>query len=87
VVENPRRILELLCDAVGVEFSEAMLSWPPGLRETDGMWAKHWYGEVATSTTFRRPSARDPEPVPERLQDVHDRCREFYDRLHEHRLH
>jgi Sulfotransferase domain len=87
VLENPRKILELLCDKVGVEFSDAMLSWPPGLRETDGVWAKHWYGEVATSTTFRKPPAREPEPVPGRLRDIHDRCRECYDRLHEHRLH
>ena len=43
VLENPERILRLLCDAVGVDFMEAMLSWPPGLRETDGIWAKHWY--------------------------------------------
>jgi hypothetical protein len=87
VLENPRRILELLCDAVGVEFSEAMLSWPPGLRETDGIWAKHWYGEVATSTTFRKPSARDPEPVPERLRDVYEKSRGAYERLYQHRLH
>jgi hypothetical protein len=42
VLENPERILKLLCGAVGVEFTEAMLSWPPGLRESDGIWAKHW---------------------------------------------
>jgi len=87
VLENPRRILELLCDKVGVEFSDAMLSWPPGLRETDGIWAKHWYGEVLTSTTFRKPPLQKPEPVPERLRQIHDRCRECYDRLHAHRLH
>jgi Sulfotransferase domain len=86
VIENPRRMLQLLCDEVGVEFSDSMLSWPPGLRETDGIWAKHWYGEVATSTTFRQPPLREPEPVPERLRDIHDRCRESYDRLYEHRL-
>jgi hypothetical protein len=87
VLENPRRILELLCDEVGVEFSDSMLSWSPGLRETDGIWAKHWYGDVVTSTTFRRPPPREPEPVPERLRDVYERCREYYDRLHGHRLH
>ena len=87
VIENSQRILELLCDEVGVEFSDSMLSWPPGLRETDGIWAKHWYGEVATSTTFRKPPLQEPEPVPERLRDIHDRCRECYDRLYEHRLH
>jgi hypothetical protein len=87
VLENPRRILGLLCERIGVEFTDSMLSWPPGLRETDGIWAKHWYGEVATSTTFRKPSPREPEPVPGRLGDVYDRSRECYDRVYEYRLH
>jgi len=86
VLENPRKVLELLCQALGLEFLDSMLSWPPGLRETDGIWAKHWYSEVATSTTFREPSARKPEPVPARLSDIHARCRECYERLYEHRL-
>ena len=87
VLENPRKVLALLCRKVGVEFSDAMLSWPPGLRETDGIWAKHWYGEVATSTTFRRPPAREPEPLPERLREVYERSRDCYARLYQHRLH
>ena len=58
VLENPERTLRLLCDAVGVEFSDSMLSWPPGLRDTDGIWAKYWYGEVARSTSFE-PYRRD----------------------------
>ncbi len=87
VLDNPRKFLGLLCESVGVEFMESMLSWPPGPRETDGIWAKHWYGEVVTSTTFRRLPPREPEPVPERLRDVYERCREYYDRLHAHRLH
>lgn len=86
VLENSRRILELLCDKVGVEFSDSMLSWPPGLRETDGIWAKHWYGEVLTSTTFRGPPPRTPEPVPERLRDVYEKSQEAYERLYQHRL-
>lgn len=87
LLENPRKILKLLCDEVRVEFSEAMLSWPPGLRETDGIWAKHWYGEVLTSTTFRKPPPREPQPVPERLRDVCEKSREAYERLYRHRLH
>ena len=87
VLENPERILRLLCDAVGVAFLDAMLSWPPGLRATDGVWAKHWYGEVATSTIFRKPPRREPEPIPERLLNVYERSRESYDRLYQCRLH
>lgn len=87
VLENPEKILRLLCDAVGVEFREAMLSWPPGLRETDGIWAKHWYGEVATSTSVRKPTPAASPRVPGRLREVYDRSRECYARLYQYRLH
>ena len=40
VLRAPKRVLKLLCDAAGVEFSPAMLSWPRGPRLTDGIWAK-----------------------------------------------
>ena len=86
VLEDPERILRLLCEAVGVEFTDAMLSWPPGLRETDGIWAKHWYEEVANSTGFRKPSPAAREPVPERLQNIYEHARACYDQLHEHCL-
>jgi hypothetical protein len=86
VLANPERILRLLCEAVGVEFTDPMLSWPPGLRETDGIWAKHWYEEVATSTGFRKPAPQNAGPIPDRLRDVYDRSRESYDHLYEQRL-
>ena len=85
VLENPARILRVLCDAVGVPFTERMLSWPPGLRETDGIWAKHWYSEVERSTSFRPYTAKLPD-VPERLRSVYDRCWQMYEQLYEHRL-
>jgi Sulfotransferase domain len=85
VLENPDRMLHLLCKAVGVEFSESMLSWPPGLRETDGIWARHWYGEVAKTTSFQPYRPRHVQ-VPARLQEIHDRSRECYERLYEYRL-
>jgi sulfotransferase family protein len=85
VLENPERMLRSLCNAVGVEFSQSMLSWPPGFRETDGIWAKQWYGEVAKSTSFR-PYRPRYDQVPERFREIHERCRECYQRLYEYRL-
>jgi hypothetical protein len=78
-------MLRLLCRAVGVEFDPAMLSWPAGLRKTDGMWAKHWYTEVALSTSFA-PDRPKLHEVPQRFRDIHARCRECYDELYQHRL-
>ncbi len=85
VLRDPVRILRLLCNAIGVEFSEVMLSWPPGRRETDGVWAKYWYAEVERSTSFQPYRERKTE-VPKHLREVHNRCLEIYERLYEVRL-
>ena len=85
VLENPERMLRLLCHANGVPFDKAMLSWPPGLRETDGIWAKHWYDEVARSTSFQPYQPREGN-VPDRLREIYEQCRECYERLYQHRL-
>jgi hypothetical protein len=85
VLQNPERTLRLLCEAAGVEFSESMLSWPSGFRATDGIWARHWYGEVAKTTSFQPYRPRNDE-VPRRFREIYERCRQCYERLHEHRL-
>lgn len=85
VLENPRRLLQALCRAVDVPFSEAMLSWEPGPRPTDGVWGKHWYGAVHRSTGFA-PYRAKGEPVPSRLAAVHAECVTLYRRLHGRRL-
>jgi hypothetical protein len=86
VLQNPERMLRLVCDATGIKFSNSMLSWAPGLRETDGIWAKYWYAEVAKTTSFQpyRPSAAE---VPPSFCEIYERCRECYERLSAYRLH
>ena len=85
VLNNPRRVLDRLCEVLGLEFTDAMLSWPPGPRETDGVWAKYWYKEVETTTSFRPYKPKD-EPVPPHMREMLDVCENHYQRLHEHRL-
>jgi hypothetical protein len=85
VLENPERTLRLLCDAIGVEFNKGMLSWPPGLRETDGIWAKYWYTEVARSTSFQ-PHKRREGKVPDGFHEIYQQCQDCYQKLYQHRL-
>ena len=85
VLESPERMLRPLCAAIGVEFDNAMLSWPPGLRDTDGIWAKYWYDEVARSTSFQ-PYEPKEGVVPDRLRELYQQCRQCYERLYQHRL-
>ena len=86
VLDDPRGTLMLLCDAVGAPFTEAMLSWSPGRRDTDGLWAKYWYDGVEKSTTFQ-PYAPKLDQFPEHLKGLLDVCQADYDKLYVHRLH
>lgn len=85
LLRDPPAVLSALCAAVGVDFDERMLSWPPGPRATDGVWAPHWYGAVERSTGFapHRPRAAQ---VPAELADLCAAGDEIYLRLAEHRL-
>jgi hypothetical protein len=85
VLNDPRHTLGLLCDAVGVRFQEAMMNWAPGLRPTDGVWAKHWYKEVEHSTGFR-PYVPRNDPIPDHLRRLYERCLECYEELYDLRL-
>jgi hypothetical protein len=85
VLENPKRMLSLLCDVLNVEFMETMLSWPPGPRATDGIWAKYWYEAVWQTTSFQ-PYKPKNRPVPEQLTGLLDEAEMLYRRLHEKRI-
>lgn len=86
VLRNPERMMRLLCQSLGIEFDSAMLSWPPGLRDSDGVWAKYWYGDVLKSTSFQ-PYQEKRESLPGRLAKVYAECRECYEILYKYRLH
>eukprot|EP00040_Diaphanoeca_grandis_P019935 m.105637 g.105637 ORF g.105637 m.105637 type:complete len:556 (-) comp27664_c0_seq1:47-1714(-) len=49
---NPKVVLSELCQRLGLEFDERMLTWPTGPKECDGVWAYHWYKTAHTTTGF-----------------------------------
>lgn len=82
VLADPRSTLTVLCDALGLAFVEDMLSWPPGRRETDGVWAPAWYATVEASTGFSAPEHEQrPTILPDRLRGLADAAREHYEAL------
>ena len=64
---DPEGMLRRLCEAIGLPFDPAMLSWPAGGHPDDGVWAAHWYGSVHRSTGF--DSAEGDVPVLEGALD------------------
>jgi hypothetical protein len=85
VLRDPQAMLTKLCEALGVAFLPAMLSWVPGRRATDGVWASHWYAGVEASTGFEHWRPR-PASLPDSQRPLLAECRHWYDMLHRHRL-
>ena len=85
VLRDPPGTLRRLCDALGIGFDPAMLTWAPGPRATDGVWAPHWYAAVRASTGFA-PYAPSRTDVPVRLRPLVDAARPYYDELATQRL-
>jgi hypothetical protein len=51
-LRDPESYLRWLCDLIEVRFTGAMLRWPAGPRDSDGVWAPYWYDAVLASTGF-----------------------------------
>src|SRR5262245_24226088 len=85
VLLDPPRMLRLLCEALDLEYTPAMLSWPAGPRDTDGVWAKHWYDAVLRSTGFEPYRPRDAW-IPKEHEPLLEEASRLYATLHEHRL-
>jgi len=82
---DPRAFLQALCSHVGIGFEDAMLRWPPGPRDSDGVWAKHWYHAVWNSSGFESRPERTPA-LSAAHQAIADACLPAYEKLHAARL-
>lgn len=86
LLRDPEAVLGKLCAALGIPFDRAMLSWPKGRRESDGVWAPAWYASVEQSTGFAPPAAAGLPSLPDHLQRIADEALPFYERLAAHRI-
>jgi hypothetical protein len=84
-LRNPEAYLRWLCDHVGIEFTDAMLNWPPGPRASDGVWAPYWYDAVIASTGFEPYRPRTVELTGAALEAA-EQSRPHYARLYDARL-
>ncbi|WP_299372342.1 HAD family hydrolase [uncultured Tateyamaria sp.] len=62
---DPARMLQMLCDRIGITWTKAMLQWSTGGHAADGVWAAHWYGAVHRSTGFDAAEGDLPQLEPE----------------------
>ena len=79
LLSDPGRVLELLCEHLGVAYDRSMLTWRQGPRPEDGIWAPHWYHAVHLSRGFHAPREKGTFPVS--LDELLGQCSPWYDKL------
>ena len=85
LLREPRKMLIEICKNLKIKFNDKMLSWPPGVRKTDGLWGKHWYKQVEASTGFK-PYIKTNRIIPTKYQSLYDECIKYYDFLYQNRI-
>ncbi|MBK9637537.1 MAG: sulfotransferase family protein [Bacteroidetes bacterium] len=80
ILRNPENELEKLCSNIGIPFFKDMLSWKPGPRPEDGVWAKHWYKNVHASSGFQ-PYKEKENILDDAFQALYQKALPFYKQL------
>lgn len=83
VLNTPQKIIPKMCEALGIDFLPSMLSWPTGKRQSDGVWASHWYHSVEASTGFA-PAKKTELTLNSQQRAVVDEVMPYYEALKQH---
>ena len=81
LLNNPEKILSQWCNSINLEFDISMLKWEKGNHPQDGIWWKHWYDNVITTTHFQKFSANKSE-LDKKYQSIYDEALEYYNKLY-----
>ena len=80
LLKNPETYMKKLCNLLNIPFSEKMLQWKKGGIPEDGIWAKHWYGNVHNSEGFAIQKSSS-QPLPKHLEPLLKEAVPYYETL------
>jgi hypothetical protein len=81
LLNNPEKILSQWCSSINLEFDISMLKWQKGTHPQDGIWWKHWYDNVITTTHFQKFSANQRD-LDKKYQSIYDEALDYYNKLY-----
>jgi len=81
LLNNPEKILSQWCSSINLEFDTSMLRWEKGNHAQDGIWWKHWYDNVITTTHFQRFSSNEDQ-LNQKYQSIYDEALDYYNKLY-----
>lgn len=77
ILLNPEKALKKICAKANIPFYTEMLHWIPGTRPEDGIWARHWYKNIHSSSGFNKYTKKTAL-FPEELKNLLNDCETCY---------
>jgi len=81
LLKNPEKILSQWCSSINLEFDNSMLRWDKGNHAQDGIWWKHWYDNVITTTHFQKFLSNESE-LDKKYESIYDEALDYYNKLY-----
>ena len=81
LMNNPEKQLSQWCRKIDLAFDTSMLKWEIGNHPQDGIWWKHWYDNVITSTKFQKFSSSNNNIVDKKYKLIYDEALDYYEIL------
>ena len=81
LLNNPEKILSQWCRSIDLEFDISMLQWKTGDYPQDGIWWKHWYDNVITTTHFQKFSSNQYK-LDKKYKSIYDEALDYYNKLY-----
>lgn len=89
LLEDPAKMVEAWCNAIGIPFIESALSWEPGARDEVSWWDGGSFHENLRNSDGLKPQARkyvELEKLPDRVKRIHRDVLPHYQHLFAHKL-
>ena len=80
ILKNPKEKIKKLCTKLNIKFTERMINWPKGKRESDGIWSIVWYEQVNNSSTFQNYTENNLE-IPKKYNGIYEESLEIYNQM------
>ena len=85
LLNNPKIILNKLCNQMDIEFDQNMLKWPKGKRSSDGIWSIIWYQNVIKSSQFEKEN-NENIIIPKQYINILNECLKIYFKINKYSI-
>ena len=80
LLKNPSKVLSDWCESINIDFDKSMLQWEKGHHQNDGIWWKHWYDNVISTTGFQKYHKKDIN-IENQYDSIYNESMEYYNYL------